>query len=329
LPPPSLVTMAQARLARKAAEAHDLRLRLMHERLEVEACRSHLEAAGVAGHSSSSLVPATMQAGKILADAQQLELRRLLQWLATSVDLSQHVIFDCGAGKGLMQVGGKSVNMHRMAAWQLPPSEGLKLSVPVDILAEVATLLAEAQARGRLPEDVFQCFAADWELISAEVASAPGVVEPAIFLVNCKTSQAIVCACWPVVDFEGPERVCASAPFDPAKHFYNLSALVGDEVPECSPRPCPAWSTGDRVEVEWEGEWFTGVLQWVHGNVANVKCDVDEPGVTTDASITNVRPATVAQAVGERTLPPSAEFCNASPFRGKYGHGHMRAKSIG
>jgi len=269
-----------------------------------------------------------MQAGKVLADTHQLELRQLMQWLATTIDLSQQVMFDCGTGKELMQVGGKSVNMQRMVAWQLVPSDGLKLSVPVDLQAEVATLLAEAQARGRFSESVFQRFADAWELVSAEVASSVGVVEPAIFLVHRETSEAIVCARWPVVDFAGPERVCTMAAFDPAKHFSMLSALASaDEA-----RPCSTWLTGDRVEVEWEGEWFTGVLQWVHGDVATIKCDVDEPGVTTDASITCVRPAAAQplQAARERPLPQSGELCGAVSLRTKcHGHGHVRAKSIG
>jgi len=50
-------------------------------------------------------------------------------------------------------------------------------------------------------------------------------------------------------------------------------------------------STGDHVEVEFEGEWFSGVLQGVEGDVAHVKCDVDEPSVITLAHVSSVRPA--------------------------------------
>lgn len=324
------VASLQAMLAVKESEAEEMRAQLRSARMEVEGLSQNLEAVGIAGHSSSSLVPDDMQAGKDLADGMQLELRRLLQWLATSVDLSQHVVFDCGAGKGLMQVGSRSVNMHRMVAWQLPSSEGLKLSVPIELQAEVATLLSEAQTRGRFLEPVLQNFAAGWELVSAEVAAAPGVVEPAIFLVCCETSQAIVCARWPLLDFGGPATCCVGscAPFDPAKHFCELPALVAADASSneagSRPRSDSVWSTGDRVEVEWEGEWFTGVLQWVHGDVANVKCDVDEPGVTTDASIDSVRPA---RDVGARPPPLRGELCSTSPLRSKTCH--MRAKSIG
>jgi len=313
------------KLADKEAEVEDLRAQLSHARQDTETCRRQLQAAGTAGPSSSSLVPAEMQAGKVLTDTHQLELRQLMQWLATTIDLTHQVVFDCGAGKELMQVGGKSVNMHRMAAWQLHPSDGLKLSVPVQLQAEVGALLAEAQVRGRFTEPVFQRFAENWELVSAEVASSPGVVEPAIFLVCRETSEAIVCARWPVVDFVGPQRPCVSTSFDPVNHFSGLS--VSDEA-----RPCSTWSTGDRVEVEWEGEWFTGVLQWVNEDVVTVKCDVDEPGVTTDAPITCVRPATAQplQTARERPPPQSGELCGGATIRTKcHGHGHVRAKSIG
>mmetsp|Transcript_34871 Transcript_34871/g.76081 ORF Transcript_34871/g.76081 Transcript_34871/m.76081 type:complete len:428 (-) Transcript_34871:152-1435(-) len=48
---------------------------------------------------------------------------------------------------------------------------------------------------------------------------------------------------------------------------------------------------GDHVEVEFEGEWFSGVLQGVEGDIAHVKCDVDEPMVITLAPLSNIRPA--------------------------------------
>jgi len=316
-----------ANLADKEAEVEDLRAQLGHARQQTETCRRELEEAGTADTSSPTLVPSAMQAGKIIADTQHMELRQLMQWLAITIDLSQQVMFDCGAGKELMQVGGKSVNMQRMVAWQLVPSDGLKLSVPVGLQAEVATLLAEAQARGRFSESTFQRFADSWEMVSAEVASALGVVEPAIFLVCRETSEAMVCARWPMVDFAGPARPCVNA-FDPAYHFSGVSVLPSIH----ERRLFATWSSGDRVEVQWEGEWFAGALQWVQGDIATVKCDVDEPGVTTDACITLVRPAAAQplETARERPLPQAEELCGvASPHRAASIRGHVRAKSIG
>eukprot|EP00928_Gymnodinium_smaydae_P033052 TRINITY_DN23787_c0_g1_i1.p1 TRINITY_DN23787_c0_g1~~TRINITY_DN23787_c0_g1_i1.p1 ORF type:complete len:457 (+),score=91.62 TRINITY_DN23787_c0_g1_i1:45-1373(+) len=48
-------------------------------------------------------------------------------------------------------------------------------------------------------------------------------------------------------------------------------------------------STGDSVEVAYAGRWFSGVLQGVEGEVAQVKCDVDAPSVITLAHLSNVR----------------------------------------
>lgn len=48
-------------------------------------------------------------------------------------------------------------------------------------------------------------------------------------------------------------------------------------------------SAGDQVEVEYDGEWFSGVLQLVEGEVAHVQCDVDPPHLVTLAPLRNVR----------------------------------------
>jgi hypothetical protein len=48
---------------------------------------------------------------------------------------------------------------------------------------------------------------------------------------------------------------------------------------------------GDRVDVEYCGEWYRGVLQHIDGEVAHVRCDVDEPSVVTLAHISSIRPA--------------------------------------
>jgi hypothetical protein len=53
--------------------------------------------------------------------------------------------------------------------------------------------------------------------------------------------------------------------------------------------------TGDRVDVEYYGEWFRGVLQHIDGEIAHVRCDQDEPSVLTLASISSIRPAMALQ----------------------------------
>jgi len=48
-------------------------------------------------------------------------------------------------------------------------------------------------------------------------------------------------------------------------------------------------SSGDSVEVKYKGSWLKGVLQAVQGEMAHVKCDVDENGVITVAPLNRVR----------------------------------------
>jgi hypothetical protein len=50
-------------------------------------------------------------------------------------------------------------------------------------------------------------------------------------------------------------------------------------------------SKGDNVEVQFEGEWFSGVLQGVEGGFALVSCDVDDPDIITVAPLRKVRAA--------------------------------------
>lgn len=50
-------------------------------------------------------------------------------------------------------------------------------------------------------------------------------------------------------------------------------------------------SSGDQVEVQYKGSWLRGILQDVKGEIAHVKCDVDESDVITLAPLDRVRPA--------------------------------------
>jgi len=57
-----------------------------------------------------------------------------------------------------------------------------------------------------------------------------------------------------------------------------------------SPQPPPV-SKGDSVEVQYQGKWFSGVLQGVQGEFALVSCDVDDPDIITVAPLRKVRAA--------------------------------------
>eukprot|EP00440_Ansanella_granifera_P005182 gb/GFBE01005621.1/.p1 GENE.gb/GFBE01005621.1/~~gb/GFBE01005621.1/.p1 ORF type:complete len:364 (+),score=63.74 gb/GFBE01005621.1/:1-1092(+) len=343
-------------LVAKQLEASRLKAQVQQVRFEAQQIRLRLQAAGV---NDPTLVPSKINAGSGSSEPQRYELRSLFQWLVETVDLSHQVIFECGSGEGEVQVGGRRVLLQRMATWKLSmqSDSNLKLSVPLDLQAEIAEMLTGARRRGRLDESQLQNLASSWELVGAEVmAASVGTPEPAIFLVHKQTAQAVVIAQWPSVEFV---RAVASPPsFDPASHFQRLAmqpqqahvVRPTQPVPPPSPVPdaprpplatatqalpkvgaaVPGWpvATGDRVEVEFEGQWFAGVLQWVDGDVANVKCDVDSPGIITVAPLNNVRPArgtATAQRPRAGTFPMGVVEVPSDKklFR------HMRARSVG
>jgi len=300
------------KLAAKQEEAAELRNRLQRSKLQVHQLRVCLTALGV----DPSFVPQYMESGGSCGSgitseaAQRREMRSLFQWLAETVDLTHQVVFECGGREGAVTVGGRRVLLQRMAAWRLTISEGslaasaageparaLKFSVPLDLQAEIASLVLRARHRGGIGDAELQRLAEAWEMVGAEVVSAAvGRPEPAIFLVHRVTAQAMVLAQWPAVDFgRGPSEhaVRAQGAFDPDAHFGRLAtaepAAPVAAKPESSPVRSPV-STGDRVEVEYEGRWFEGVLRWATGESAHVQCDADAPGVITVAPLSSVRP---------------------------------------
>jgi len=68
----------------------------------------------------------------------------------------------------------------------------------------------------------------------------------------------------------------------------SSSSESGESSPTSRPR---SMSSGDHVEVQYKGSWLRGILQAVQGELAHVKCDVDEGGVITVAPLDRVRPA--------------------------------------
>lgn len=240
----------------------------------------------------------------------------MLQWLVESVDLDRHVIFECGTSESEIMVGGRRVQLQRMATWPLlagSRAAGLKLSVPLDMQVEIAEVLVAARARGRMEELVVQRLADSWEMVGAEVASAQvGHPEPAVFFIQRGSTRAMLVGHWPAVEF-APKGGHVRAPFDPAQHFSRIEETEDDgghQEPSSTERP--SVSTGDRVEVEYKGQWFSGLLQGVDNDLANIQCDVDSPGVITVAPLTSVRPAGSAAPPQHKKVPR-----------------HMRARSIG
>jgi len=314
-----------AKLAAKQEEAKRLRGRLQHSKLQVQQLNMCLTALGV----DSSVVPHSMESGGSCGSAstpelaQRRELQALLQWIAECVDLTQQVVFECGSREGKVAVGGRRVLLQRMVAWRLALSEGglaaaaaedqarsLKLSVPMSLQAEIVSMVHLARHKGGIGEVALQQLAEVWEMVGAEVVSATvGRPEPAIFLVHRVTGQAMIVAQWPAVEFScrpsAPNRSSPRQAFDPNVHFSRLacaaatSSLAVESAEGHAARSMVA--TGDRVEVEYEGRWFEGVLCWATHDSAHVQCDADAPGVITVAPLSNVR--SMAKAKTEQGQP--------------------------
>jgi hypothetical protein len=62
---------------------------------------------------------------------------------------------------------------------------------------------------------------------------------------------------------------------------------------------------GDNVEVHFEGQWFTGVLQGIDGEFAIVSCDVDDPDIITVAPLRKVRAASYDDNEGAHSINES------------------------
>jgi hypothetical protein len=64
-------------------------------------------------------------------------------------------------------------------------------------------------------------------------------------------------------------------------------------------------SKGDSVEVQYQGEWVSGVLQGVQGEFALVSCDADDPDIITVAPLRKVRAASYDETEGEHSMKKS------------------------
>lgn len=293
----------------KCQQEADLLAQLRAARLDVQQLGIKSEAAGV----SRSLVPDNLRVGGRGSDLRCFELQSLLRWVSDHVDIAKHSILDVGYE---VSIAGRQVSLRRTVQWRLNLPEDLKLSVPVELYAEVVEVLQASRARGAASEACARRLAESWEIVVAEIVPAGAArAEPAVFLVHVKKPQAMLVATWPSSPAVAPPR----APLDLTEHFgaavpapLGAGAAVAprarwpatpnwpasrrapeQRVLEADPKrgPLPLVLAGDRVEVEYEGSWFTGVVQSVvdGGLVATVQCDVDLPDVLTTAPITSVR----------------------------------------
>jgi len=288
-------------------EAAALTAEIEKSRIDAQQLQLRLHACGV---QDTSLIPKHLQCGgRQLEDPAAATMKSLIMWLAETYDPTRTSMFDVGSE---VDIGGRPIFLGRMVSWHL--SGGQKLSVPEEIQGELGTLLSSAR-RGVFDPSQLQQFATAWEMIGADVA-AEGSTRPAIFLVHREKAHGIVVAAWPVF------QSAPVATFDPEEHFRALlipdpmktQADVGklDLPSSTSSRfalpaaPKFSMSTGDQVEVKFEGRWLPGVLASIDGDAAHVHCDSALPGSLTVAPLVNVRPAVrTSVSTQSRSLPRS------------------------
>lgn len=283
-----------AKIQQKAEEREALETQVQRARAEVERLRACLNSVGSGG---PAMVPSGMRSGSRSLNPQHHEMRSLVQRLADCVDLSTFVIFECGGGAGEMTVGGRRVSLPRMSSWRLMDGSK-KLSVPLELQNEIATVLITARSLGKVHEEDMAKMLASWEPVAAEFGpdTVPGAErELALFLIHKVTNQAMVIAEWPSVEFVSPTT------FDPAQHFNRVTAAEPPSS-QAGEQTCPR--KGDRVRVEFQGRCLFGSLQWVDGDVASVQCDVDSPGTMSFFEVSRVRSQLPqAPASQEASLP--------------------------
>jgi len=297
-PPANLHACSEDGLKELMGDAQQLRAQFRErcarvDTLEAECAKVREAAAALRNHLSSiqvedgqklseSVVPEHFNAGWKPGDVIR-PLKDLLSWLAATVDIIREAVFNVDGEVG---IGGRNVHLGRMVNWPLKGSGGQQLSVPYELRTEVAHVLADMHARGGASEFDAEQLRERWDMVSGKVStSGDAAPVPAIFLVNSKTSQAMVVAAWPSLNHRS---LCPPSPtFDADKHFGRVAQLPSSE---CAAGTSGCWCEGDRVEVRWGGQWYAGVLQRIaEGSIAHVQCDADMPGLITVAPVVDIR----------------------------------------
>jgi len=314
LPKSSDVQELHARLDRKRAEVEALEGQIVCARLDARQLRVQMRSRGIV---DDALIPRSFKAGSnhhVTMEQQfpnEEDLVSLVKWLEESLDASRHVIFSVD---GDIQVGEHSVHIGRMVQWNLNACGGVKLNVPEDLKGHVLAML-ERSRRGSVTEEERRLLSETWEIMGAEMASSGRSAVPAIFLVHRAMNQAVVVAAWPAIDLVGPstatklkfdydaffaqreEAPGGPPPSPPLPPAVPPATILGTSPPEADQKPKSWIPMGARVEVNYRGEWFTGVLDNVDGDgYAHVRCDADAPGTVTYAPIQNVRPVTTGRS---------------------------------
>eukprot|EP00933_Yihiella_yeosuensis_P034405 TRINITY_DN27900_c0_g1_i1.p1 TRINITY_DN27900_c0_g1~~TRINITY_DN27900_c0_g1_i1.p1 ORF type:complete len:375 (-),score=89.34 TRINITY_DN27900_c0_g1_i1:235-1359(-) len=286
-------------------EVVELQRELKAEQIEVQQLLMRLKTACRAGGDpSASSQPAAMPtaaaaaapAATINAEEQRAEeLRRLFLWLAENAELETPHILDVGFE---VPIVGRTVHLQRVIQWRISNApRKLLLTAPIEHKDALGNLLASTRATKVVDQDAILHFLSGWDLVAGELTTAAHArPEPSVLLSHRTSTQGILVATWPTAE---------------ALQVFRSNCPAG-LVQSAAP------NLGDRVEVAYEGSWYTGVLHHVDQNgMASVRCDVDSPEVLTLAPIASVRRVSTssAPAVASSTAPDIALRPDTSPSK--------------
>jgi len=242
----------------KCDELVETRAELHAAKIEAQELRLRLQATGT---KITSVVPTEVRAGPgaNLAGNLEAELRRLLQWLALNVVLEDPVTLHCCCD--VMLSDGQHVQIRNIVQWRL--TGDLRLSVPEELAPEISTLLSAAKADSNMV---------------------------------CQAKAKSILDSWQLTHSEAPPSETTSRLTVLTHRESQRSCLVANfPVPPPPPPPQPSKivagvSVGDKVEVNFYGNWFQGSVEFIRDEgLAYVHCDADPPEVFVKSPINLLR----------------------------------------
>jgi len=299
--------------------AVEMRQELRAAQLEAQQLRLRLRAVQGPTHAGPTEMPAFSEEDARL-ELRVEELKRLFQWLAERIDLSQPpTIFTVGFE---VAVAGRAIRLNRVAQWRVRSSssssssspaatvaeakeqpacdaygglsEDLRLSVPEDLKDDIASMLASALVIGRHPHAAGATGLSKLSNCSVLPAPLSDKLRKFANAWDLIAGEVSTAACVDLAPTTRPEPAVLLA-HQEAPNGILLATWPSPEamrkfrMPESTiEQPLP--SVGDRVEVLYGGEWYRGTLLLVDASgMAIVQCDVDSQGVWTPAPLSYVR----------------------------------------
>lgn len=242
-------------------KVEDLRLRceqksakLLERQVELDAAKN--EAAELrcflqgSGARNTSVVPSEIRAGPGRVSNPETELQRVIMWLAEHAILEEPVAFNAACD---IIVGDEHIQMREIIQWRL--TDDLRLSVPIELASEISNLLSVVKGNTSATVSAKAMAIADsWTLTQVEDGTSIMTL-----LMHKESKKACTVADFPVPPPPSPG------------HLQRWAGV----------------SVGDHVEVNFQGQWFTGTVCCIKdGGLTYVHCDVDPPDVLTTAPYT-------------------------------------------